>query len=513
MPTFYEKGELIVTDGAAYQVEEILGKGGMARVYLARAVKLNRLCVIKVLDPDLAVSHPLIAKAFDAEASALAQMTSEHLPNVSAHGRTLDDRNALFYTMDRIAGHSLKHLLNYHNEKHGTKQLRLDQALNLASQIAQGLGKVHDYGVVHCDIKPDNVFLYRSEEGETKVKLIDFGVMLVHDDARRRAFMGTPAYAAPEQVEETDLGPPLDIFALGLVAFELVTGRWAYQSFGARYEDALRRARVAAPSIAEFGEFPRALTALVARALSLDPARRPDAFSMAGELRKIGRELAPVNPHEQKTDPNLGGLANPLATEMRPLSIADVSSTDVDVDFVELMRRVEDARRAQEVGDTEPGAPVLGPAGAEAPPPAASPAAARVPSPGVRVHRTVRMPHRPIGASPSELATSPPSVALPAPASERSGLYVPAPPGEDAAREPRASLPREERATGAPSERPAGAPPQRTARSVLQSLHLKLSVTASHRGGRNWLMVLSALVGMIVALAAYGLFLFVRGSP
>ncbi len=379
MATFYEMGDLMVAGGDRYRVEGILGTGGMARVYLARELTLNKLVVAKVLDPDLSARRPEATKAFQIEARALAQMESEHLPRVSKLGITTDAFRAHFYVMDRIVGHSMKTLLEHHGAKHGTKALRLHQALDLGGQVAQGLATVHAYGIVHCDIKPDNVLLYLGTEGSTRVKIIDFGVSRILDDREHaKRFVGTPAYGAPEQILERPVGVKADIFALGLVLFELATGRWAYESAGNDYARARQRAHVQAPSLAQFGSFPPAFVQLVARALSLDPAQRPEALSMAGGLYKIARELEPRRVHEASTVPSLAARVSVRVAAMKPLTYADVSSTDVDVDMAAMMRAVERSRAPR---------PSMPNAGQTAEP--------RTPRAFGAVVRTVPMPARP----------------------------------------------------------------------------------------------------------------------
>lgn len=354
MPAIYEIGDLIVAGDDRYRVEGLLGSGGMARVYLARELTLNKVVVAKVLDPEVASQHPVSAKAFQLEARALAQMESEHLPRVNKLGVTSDPIGAHFYVMDRVIGHSLKKLIHFHTAKHGTKALRLDQALDLGSQVAEGLGTVHEYGIVHCDIKPDNLLLYLAAGGRTRVKIIDFGVSRVLDDEERTfRFMGTPAYAAPEQLLEQKIGVKADVFALGLVLFELATGGWAYATAGTEYAKACARAHQVAPSLHRFGTFPKEFVDLVARALALDPQLRPTALQMADTLRRLAREIQSLSSHSKVAD--IAPVSSVRPPVVKRLSYAEVSSTDVDVDMVELMRTVEVARaeRADTVLDAE----------------------------------------------------------------------------------------------------------------------------------------------------------------
>lgn len=504
MPSFYQSGDLIVDGKDVYLVEEILGKGGMARVYLAKDIGLNKPFVVKVLDPELSTKSSVIRHAFEQEARALAQMGSEHVPIIRSLGSTSDANAALFYVMEHINGHSLKHLLDYLKEKTASRRLGLDRALSVAAQIAEGLGEIHEFGVTHCDIKPDNVLLHRTRQGETRTKLIDFGVMYVHDDRRPRVFMGTPLYAAPEQLAERDLTPKVDVFSLGLVLFEILTGAGAYASFGGTYEAALRRIEVDAPALPREEEFPTELVALVGRMLSLDPDKRPDAFAAGATLRKIARELAPVDPHAVATDPNLRGLANATNTEARPISIADVSTTDLDVDMENLMRQVEAAQRAQAdaVRDTEPGTPPRD-GGGRGPT-----ARMSVPIHGVK-HKTVKMLGRPSAESPhpapAEVATVPPARELPKPASMRSGIYVGSEDGAHSERPRKQETTPMPRAIAATPTESLRGPTDGVARARERTFRRRIEALTADRGGRALLMLSAALVGMLIALGAFAI--------
>lgn len=494
MANFYEKGDLIADGKDVYVVEDILGKGGMARVYRARDIGLNKLFVVKVLDAQLSASSSLVRHAFEQEARALAQMGSDHVPIIRSLGSTSDEHKALFYVMEHVNGSSLKALIDHVQRKTGARRLPLDKALGFSAQVAEGLGEIHEFGVTHCDIKPDNVLLYATRQGETRTKIIDFGVMHVHDDPRPRTFMGTPAYAAPEQLLERALTPKADVFALGIVLYEALVGRPAYEGFRESYDAALRRVEIALAPLPEDLEVPPELRSLLQRMLALAPEERPDAFVAGAALRKITRELAPPDPHTTPTNPNVGGLASAQINEARPLSIADVSTTDVDADMEEIMRHVEaaGAARAVALGDTEPGAPALR-------------------ANGARQQRTVplglpmKAPRRTARMNVPALAdavTMPPVSDLPEPASARAGIYA------ESSSPPLARKTQKQETT--PMPRPAAtsaaeATSERDTPKASRSLRARLDALASDRGNRALLMVSAVLIGMVLALGAYAI--------
>lgn len=346
-------GALIVTPGTTYRVEKVLGHGGMGTVYEAVDKNLNSLVVLKVLHPRLARTS--VRERFEREARAIAQITHPNIVRVTRLGCLEDPDRTPFYVMDRLVGQSLRAVLHQR-----TGGLRIDQALNIAVQVLSGLEAVHDRGLVHRDIKPENIVLHVDAQGENSVKIIDFGVMRVLADRGREGFAGTFAYAAPEQLRLESVDPRADVFAVGMVLFETLTGRHPYEAFGVDEAGAIVRARLGAPSLASYGEFPPALVRLVAQALALAPDARPaGAFEFAAELRKISRALAPVDLHAAITAP-LAEEEPVAATAVRAITLADLAApTDPDGDLPERMWHLRiERKRAAILGlaMTEPGA-------------------------------------------------------------------------------------------------------------------------------------------------------------
>ena len=198
-----------------YRIERELGAGGMATVYLARDVKHDRLVALKVLRPDLAVV--LGGERFLAEIRVTAQLDHPHI-------LTLIDSGAadgfLYYVLPYVRGESLREKLVRE------KQLGVEEALSIARQVGGALGYAHRQGVVHRDVKPENILL---QEGEAM--LTDFGIALAVREAGGNRLtetgisLGTPQYMSPEQATgDRQLDARTDVYSLGAVLYEMLAG-------------------------------------------------------------------------------------------------------------------------------------------------------------------------------------------------------------------------------------------------------------------------------------------------
>lgn len=254
-----------------------LGEGGMGVVFEAWDREAQRSVALKLLrDVDAATSA-----RFEREAEALAALSHPGIVAHVAHGCTA--QGECYLAMERLAGATLA-------ERLAEGPLGVQQAARLGHGVAEALAVAHGQGLVHRDIKPSNIFL---QDGEpSRIKLLDFGL------ARRRhapalthagALLGTPGYMAPEQVRGAAPADPRgDLFALGAVLFECLTGRAPF--VGADTEAVLTRILVEQPpAVRELcPTAPPAFDALIASLLAKDPARRPpDAAEVARELRAL----------------------------------------------------------------------------------------------------------------------------------------------------------------------------------------------------------------------------------
>jgi serine/threonine-protein kinase len=269
-----------------YRLERRLGVGGMATVQLAFDTRLERRVAVKLLAEHLADDSAFVSR-FRREALAAARLVHPNIVQVFDFG--LDDsthRN--FIVMEFVDGKSCAEILR----EEGT--LRPDAAVDVLGQACRGLDYAHRNGVVHRDVKPGN--LLRSTEG--MVKLADFGIAKAAEDSditKVGSVLGTAAYLAPEQARGEPAGPASDMYALGVVAYQLLAGRLPYDA--ASLTDLARLQETGPPARLDEIEpdVPAALAAAVARALHRDPERRyADAAEMETALRDGLRGRAPT---------------------------------------------------------------------------------------------------------------------------------------------------------------------------------------------------------------------------
>jgi serine/threonine-protein kinase len=274
-----------------YRLERLLGTGGMAEVWLAEDQRLRRWVAVKVLrEAFSAESDAETIAAFEREATVIARL--QHPSIVAVYDTGVHDGRR-FIVMEYVHGYSLRQML----ESQG--RLTEQEAVRYGAQVAAALHYAHSQGVIHCDIKPENVLI--SENGTAKVA--DFGVAetLTRTMAPGQAqdLLGTIAYLAPEIIEGSEPSPGSDIYSLGLTVFELVAGRPPFG--GSTAGQALgQRLATPAPRLRTFarGASPE-LEEVLARALALSPRDRyPSAGAFAAALQRVpqatARPRAPV---------------------------------------------------------------------------------------------------------------------------------------------------------------------------------------------------------------------------
>jgi serine/threonine protein kinase len=215
-----------VLDGR-YRIDGILGSGGMGRVYRGEHTGIGRAVAIKVLHADLNRNREA-AQRFQREAIASGRLDHPNIVGVSDFG-VLDD-GAFFLVMEALEGESLGDRLER------DRYLPWREAVDIMRGVMQGLRHAHERGVVHRDIKPDNIFLAR-KDGELVVKILDFGIAKLRaggadDPASTRAGLtvGTPAYLSPEQAVGGEITPASDIYSSTVVLFEMLAGRTPFEN-------------------------------------------------------------------------------------------------------------------------------------------------------------------------------------------------------------------------------------------------------------------------------------------
>jgi serine/threonine protein kinase len=283
----YKPGERI--PGTVYQVLHTIGAGGMGTVYDVEDTTIGKRYVVKTLHPQLGDREDL-ARRMQNEARTLARLHHPNIVEVITAGVTGDDLRLPYYVMERLDGKSLRYVL----DKGG--QLELPHAYHIAIDLCDALDHAHDKGVIHRDVKPDNIFLHRTSAGVTVTKLLDFGILSLLDANQRETagrFLGTLRYAAPEQLRGDKPTAKMDIYAAALVLFEMVAGRGPFDDEGEPTRVAQAHVHKPAPLLSRFVVVPPELDSLVNAALHKLPEHRPrDAFSFAASLRNLKKALA-----------------------------------------------------------------------------------------------------------------------------------------------------------------------------------------------------------------------------
>jgi len=273
-----------------YEVLKLLGGGGFGVVYLARDTDLKRLVVLKTLHPHLA-AQPDMVRRFVQEARAMARLDHANIVRVY---RVQNDPQMPFFEMEYVKGQTLA---NYR----GSRVLTLQEAMPLLKQMAAALDAAHRQGIVHRDVKPDNVLI----KPDGQLKLTDFGIIklleatgTVHPSTG--GIIGTPSYIAPEQADlsrKHEIGPATDIYALGVVAYELSTGQLPF--FGGPSVAILyAHAHTPPPDPRTFNSYlPATVANVLLKVLAKQPAQRyPSAMSFVQALEPPAWSSTPTDP-------------------------------------------------------------------------------------------------------------------------------------------------------------------------------------------------------------------------
>ena len=270
-----------------YVIRETLGSGGMGEVYLAEQPALGRKVAIKVLHPQLRGLEGQLER-FRNEAKAAASLPSAHIVEIFNWGE-LDD-GTLFMAMEYLHGQTLAELLRERGS------LEPELCVAIAAQICTALGEAHAAGIVHRDLKPSNVMLLARDDEELpfQVKVLDFGVAKLEgsDITRSGAMFGTPQYMSPEQLRAGAIDGRSDLYSLGVMLYEMLSGELPFRSDSAVGYITAHLHDKPAPLAREI---PRSLAEFVRVLLSKDPDKRPeDAASAQLELQASLRGGTPA---------------------------------------------------------------------------------------------------------------------------------------------------------------------------------------------------------------------------
>ncbi|MGB4324612.1 MAG: Stk1 family PASTA domain-containing Ser/Thr kinase [Candidatus Nanopelagicales bacterium] len=290
-----------------YQVTSLLARGGMATVYVATDLRLDRVVALKVMHPHLA-SDPGFVARFQREARSAARLSHPHVVGVYDQG---ESEGKVYLAMEYIPGRTLRDVLSEYGP------LTLEQSLVLLDPVIEALDAAHSAGFVHRDIKPENVLI--SDDG--RVKVADFGLAraVASSESTQTAGMiiGTVTYLAPEQVESGDADARSDIYSTGILLFEMITGTVPHSGespLSIAYKHV--NSDVPAPTSIR-ADIPREADALVLSATRRDPALRyQTAHEFLADVRRIRKSLPPPRPFVDvrdtlvvsREDPQLGNV-------------------------------------------------------------------------------------------------------------------------------------------------------------------------------------------------------------
>ncbi|AFY43393.1 serine/threonine-protein kinase [Nostoc sp. PCC 7107] len=320
--------------GKRYQLQELIGTGAMGRVYRAKDILLGGVPVaVKFLALSILNEKMRLQERFEREAKtcALLGQKSIHIVRVMDYG--VDENNTPFYVMEYLQGHSLSQIIRQHH-------LALPRFLSMVRQISLGLQCAHDgipvdgtiYPIIHRDIKPSNMLVIQDSSFGELVKILDFGIakLLQGNKDQTKFYLGTLAYSSPEQMEGKELDNRSDIYSLGVMMFEMLTGKMPLvaptHSFGAWYKT---HHSVEPRSFTEVHpglQIPQELQNLVMSCLAKAPSDRPQTVSdILKVLESIEQNYRSpiVQPNNPAPKP-VASRSLTMPVEVQPKTKADV---------------------------------------------------------------------------------------------------------------------------------------------------------------------------------------------
>ncbi len=271
------QSEQIVLNGR-YRLLERIGSGGMSVVYKAQDLSLGRIVAVKMLHESLTGDADFLRR-FRQEAHAAANLAHPNIVTVHDIGQ---DGSRYYMVMEYVDGRTLKQIVRESNAQ--GRFLPVDRVLDLTIQICNGIGYAHRANLVHCDVKPQNVLVTRDD----RVKVADFGIARAISEAsqayQNSQVWGTPQYFSPEQATGHPATPASDVYSIGVIMFELLTGQLPFQA-ETQTALALMHLHEPPPPVSEINPVvPQQLELIVAKILSKESAGR---YRTAGQLGRI----------------------------------------------------------------------------------------------------------------------------------------------------------------------------------------------------------------------------------
>jgi serine/threonine protein kinase/Tfp pilus assembly protein PilF len=281
-----------------YEIIEELGTGGMGRVYRAFDKKVGEEVALKLLKPEIAAEKRIVER-FRSELKTARKIRHQ---NVCAMFDLQEEGDILFITMEYVAGEDLRSFIRR------SGRLTVDKSIFVAKQICDGLAEAHRLGVVHRDLKPQNIMIDR----EGSAHIMDFGIArsLKSEEATEAGFIiGTPGYMSPEQADGQDADQRSDLYALAVILYEMLTGRRPFEADSARSLVSRQRTEIPPDPRLLNPQIPESLGRLIIKGLEKEPAKR---YQRAEELHKelseiemslatMGTALVSPPPQQEKT--------------------------------------------------------------------------------------------------------------------------------------------------------------------------------------------------------------------
>ena len=312
VPTWRRREHTVTNNGQAtvindrYEIHKRIGRGGMADVFSARDLLLDRQVAVKVLFPEFATDANFVER-FRREAQSAASLSHPNIVNVYDWGKY---EGTYFIVMEEVQGRTLAEILSTN------KQLTSKQAAEIASEVAAALGFAHDNHVAHRDIKPANILI--GSNGQ--VKVADFGIARALNAPTESnltqvgSVMGTATYFSPEQAQGAQPDPRSDLYSLGIVMYEMVAGKPPFTGENP-VSIAYKQVHDAPqPLVQIVADVPRSFEAIVAKLLAKDPKLRyPSAAALRDDLRRF------------RNDEPVQALAAAQVTQNRAAGVAGVA--------------------------------------------------------------------------------------------------------------------------------------------------------------------------------------------
>src|SRR6185503_19128264 len=267
------------TLASKYLIEKLIKRGGMGSVYLGKHILMDKTVAIKVLRPSLAMDDDVVRR-FSREAKAASRISHPHAVSVTDFGES--ENGVVFLVMEYLDGQTLKEIIKSEG------QMGLNRAVEIIRQVSGALDAAHEQGVVHRDLKSDNIMLSQTNGGDW-AKVLDFGIAKIQqtetpdaDITAANLVIGTPQYMSPEQCSQsTTIDARSDIYSLGIIIYEMLAGQLPFTGESPTVI-MMKQVQDPPPSILDVRpDLPATISALISKSLAKQPA---DRFQKAGEL-------------------------------------------------------------------------------------------------------------------------------------------------------------------------------------------------------------------------------------